>query len=113
MPAATPAPGASLRVLFPAESAELPAEGAAALRAFAAAQPAGDERRITLASRASGDSDNPSASRRLSLARALAVRAALIEAGIPSTRIDVRALGTVADGDTEPDRVDVSLPAVK
>lgn len=54
---------------------------------------------------ANGDS---SSTRRLSLSRALAVRAYLIENGMRSTRIDVRALGTARDGGPA-DRVDVIL----
>ena len=50
--------------------------------------------------------DKSSDARRLSLKRALAVRALLIESGVPAERIDVRALGGITDGGT-PDRVDV------
>lgn len=50
--------------------------------------------------------DKSSDARRLSLKRALAVRALLIEDGVPAERIDVRALGGVNDGGA-PDRVDV------
>ena len=50
--------------------------------------------------------DKSSDARRLSLKRALAVRALLIESGVPAERIDVRALGGTTDGGT-PDRVDV------
>lgn len=46
--------------------------------------------------------------RRLSLSRALAVRAFLVEQGVRSTRIDVRALGE-RESDQPPDRVDVML----
>lgn len=52
--------------------------------------------------------DKSSDARRLSLKRALAVRALLIESGVPAERIDVRALGGADDGGT-PDRVDVFL----
>jgi outer membrane protein OmpA-like peptidoglycan-associated protein len=41
----------------------------------------------------------------LSLTRALAVRAYLMDKGIADTRIDVRALGVAASG--PPDRVDI------
>ncbi len=57
---------------------------------------------------AGGDNDNASQARRLSLSRALAVRSYLIEQGVRSTRIDVRALGNKTD--VEPaDRVDLIL----
>ncbi len=49
----------------------------------------------------------PSKARRLSLSRALAVRAFLIDQGVRSTRMDVRALGDkVQDGPS--DRVDIA-----
>ena len=50
--------------------------------------------------------DNASQARRLSLSRALAVRSYLIEKGVKSTRIDVRALGNKNEGGPA-DRVDV------
>jgi len=50
--------------------------------------------------------DKSSDSRRLSLKRALIVRELLIEDGVPSEKIDVRALGGADDGGA-PDRVDV------
>ena len=54
--------------------------------------------------------DKSSDARRLSLRRALAVRQLLIDNGVPSNRIDVRAMGGVDDkGPT--DRVDVFLRA--
>ena len=55
---------------------------------------------------AGGSSGSPSAARRLSLSRALAVRSFLIEEGVRSTRIDVRALGNRSKGGP-PERVDV------
>ena len=53
-----------------------------------------------------------SASRRLSLSRALAVRSYLIEKGIDSRRIDVRALG-IPEDDSFPERVDLSFIAIR
>ncbi|MGA7675074.1 MAG: OmpA family protein [Rhizomicrobium sp.] len=52
--------------------------------------------------------DKSSDSRRLSLKRALIVRQILIDSGVPSERIDVRAMGGV-DDNGPPDRVDVFL----
>lgn len=52
--------------------------------------------------------DKSSDSRRLSLKRALVVRELLIEDGIPSEKIDVRAMGGADDGGAT-DRVDVFL----
>jgi outer membrane protein OmpA-like peptidoglycan-associated protein len=49
--------------------------------------------RITVQAQASGPADDASLARRLSLARASAVRDALVEAGVAATRVDIRALG--------------------
>ncbi len=54
--------------------------------------------------------DKSSDARRLSLKRALVVRELLIEDGVPSEKIDVRAMGG-ADDNGVPDRVDVFLRA--
>jgi outer membrane protein OmpA-like peptidoglycan-associated protein len=54
--------------------------------------------------------DKSSDSRRLSLKRALVVRELLIEDGVPSEKIDVRAMGGVQDSGSA-DRVDVFLRA--
>jgi hypothetical protein len=66
----------------------------------------------TLDAHAPGSPEDQSTPRRLSLARGLAVRSILINAGIPSTRIYVHALGTIRLGKTEPDRVDVTLTTI-
>jgi hypothetical protein len=55
--------------------------------------------------------EDPSTARRLSLGRALAARAVLINEGIPSTRIYPRALGATG-GDTDRDRVDVTTGTI-
>ena len=57
---------------------------------------------------ASIDGKSESQARRLSLSRALAVRSRLIGAGIRSTRIDVRALGSRVNGG-KANRVDLLL----
>ncbi|HYL33925.1 MAG TPA: OmpA family protein [Stellaceae bacterium] len=63
--------------------------------------------RIALVAYASGDADQAIEARRVSLARAVAVRAYLIQHGVASTQIDVRALGNrVTDGGSA-DRVDL------
>ena len=61
---------------------------------------------VMLIAYAQGDPDQASNARRLSLSRALAVRSFLIDQGVHSSRIEVRALGNkVTDG--PPDRVDL------
>lgn len=64
------------------------------------------ESRLQLKAYAEGRGNDTSKARRLSLSRALAVRSFLIENGLRSTRIDVRALGIARDGGA-PDRVDI------
>jgi outer membrane protein OmpA-like peptidoglycan-associated protein len=95
---------------FPAGETTLRPEAAAALDALVAAMAADATARVQLVAYAGAGASGGSAARRLSLSRALAVRAYLIERGVRSTRIDVRALGAKSDGGP-PDRVDVvALP---
>ena len=102
---ALPMPG-GIRATFGADRADINAATEAALRSFA--RPLRDTNQaVNVLAYAAGSTDDPSTPRRLSLARALAARAVLINEGIPSTRIYVRALGP-ATGDGPPDRVDVS-----
>lgn len=54
--------------------------------------------------------DKSSEARRLALRRALGIRQLLIEAGVPASRIDVRAMGGITDHGA-PDRVDVFVRA--
>lgn len=108
-PRAASAPGAaasSLRVGFGAAETELSRADRQRVLGFAAAVPDDDQLRITVNAYASGTPDDPSRARRTSLSRALAVRTALMEAGVRSTRIDVRALG-LAGGEGPADRVDI------
>jgi len=67
-----------------------------------------DRLRAQIVAYAAGTNDTASQARRLSLSRALAVRSYLIEKGIASTRLDVRALGHQVDSGS-PDRVDLTL----
>lgn len=67
---------------------------------------ASTETRLQLKAYAEATGNDTSKARRLSLSRALAVRSFLIENGLRSTRIDVRALGIARDGGA-PDRVDI------
>ena len=112
VPVAADAPGDAaplpdgLRTTFGPGRSELNAATEAAIRGFArplrdTAQP------VQVTAFAAGTPEDPSTPRRLSLARALAARAVLINEGIASTRIYVRALGAAA-GDGPADRVDLS-----
>lgn len=62
--------------------------------------------RVQLDAYGGAPGDKGSDARRLSLKRALGIRQLLIEDGIPSEKIDVRAMGGIDDGGA-PDRVDV------
>ena len=64
--------------------------------------------RIQIKAYASTSGNRPTYARRVSLSRALAIRTELIQFGVNSTNIDVRALGEVNDGN-QTDRVDVSI----
>jgi len=106
-PAALPSEGQAMQLLFAGSSTQLDERAQGQLRQLASAL-GSSEQRLQLKAFATGTSDRPSAARRESLSRALAVRSFLIENGVRSTRIDVRALGQPTDGGPS-DRVDVIL----
>lgn len=87
------------RLAFRFGEATLPNGTAATLaeigRRLAAASAPGHGR-VTVEGQASGPANDVSAARRLALARAIAVRDALVAGGLEETRIDVRALGRTA-----------------
>ncbi len=58
-------------------------------------------------SHATGGADDAMEARRVSLARAVAVRAYLVAKGVPSLRIDVRALGNHVDNGPVADQLDL------
>ena len=97
--------GTLSRVLFAAGSADLNDDGRQALTQLAARLGRDADSRIQLLAYADGNAENESQARRLSLSRALAVRAYLIDQGVRSTRVNVQALGIKSAGGP-PDRVD-------
>lgn len=105
---ATPMPH-GLRVTFGPDQADLNENTAAKLRDFAQTAKGDPNTPINVLAHAKGAPQDPSTPRRLALSRALAARAVLINEGIPSTRIYVRALGPVEIGDGPADRVDLIL----
>jgi outer membrane protein OmpA-like peptidoglycan-associated protein len=106
-----PAPAvASVRLPFATDQTDLGPDGAAAIKGLIDAAAANGSTTYTVVAYAAGTPDDPSNARRLSLARALAARSALIGSGVPSSRITVRALGSQAGGGP-PDRVDISTGA--
>ncbi|GAB2176429.1 hypothetical protein DLREEDagr8_19870 [Dongia sp. agr-C8] len=102
-------PAGAARILYTGESDDVPAEATASLDAIAQDMLANQDKRIQVLSYAAGTEDTESKARRKSLARGLAIRSYLMKAGVPSTRIDVRALGNKAEGGPA-DRVDI-IPA--
>jgi outer membrane protein OmpA-like peptidoglycan-associated protein len=100
--------GSAGRLLFDGGSATLSDSARQALDGLAS-QLAGNEQRLKVVAFAAGQTNNASQARRLSLSRALAVRAYLIDKGIRSTRIDVQAMGAPENANGPADRVDLSL----
>jgi outer membrane protein OmpA-like peptidoglycan-associated protein len=95
-------------IQFEKESARLPDPARDMLAHLASRMSEDATLEVQLLAYAAGDEENASKARRLSLSRALAVRTFLIEQGVRSTRIEVRALGNkVPEG--EPDRVDIAI----
>jgi outer membrane protein OmpA-like peptidoglycan-associated protein len=108
VPAPGPGPGGLVTLAFAGGQGDLPSgSDLAALDALAMQHANGEDRLQIRAYAASTVSDGGSGARRLSLTRALAVRQYLIDKGIRSTRIDVRALGAPTDGSAA-DRVEVA-----
>jgi len=91
--AETIAPGQALRIPFAADKTKLPEAAKAELIALAEKMKGQKEMRLQLMAYAGGPSLSSSLARRMSLSRALSIRSFLIESGVRSTRIDVRALG--------------------
>lgn len=106
--APTPLPGGAgqVNLVFEPGKSELAGNGSAALEAMARSLTNTEDRIQIRAYASASGADAASGARRLSLSRALAVRGFLIDRGIRSTRIDVRALGAPTDN-SPADRVEV------
>jgi len=100
--------GDSLRIVFDAETSKLAPSARDALLDMATKMRNQSNLRLQLLAYAGGTDASASAARRLSLSRALAVRSFLIENGVRSTRIDVRALGNKST-DEVTERVDITV----
>lgn len=98
-----------LRLHFAPGGAELNPGMMSAIVWVAAAMKAKPDLTVAVNAYAPGDAADPSTARRLSLSRALAVRAVLIHEGIAAERIYARAQGFVGIGSDAPDRADVIL----
>jgi outer membrane protein OmpA-like peptidoglycan-associated protein len=105
-----PSGATALSIAFGAESSSLPNDAKGRLDEVVRNMSGNERTRAQIIAYAAGTNDTASQARRLSLSRALAVRSYLIEKGIASTRLDVRALGHQVEGGL-PDRVDIALAA--
>ena len=101
-------PGQPMKVVFANEDTKFGDEWKSPLQALAKQMAADESLRLQLLAYAGGQDVPASKARRLSLSRALAVRSFLIENGVRSIRIDVRALGNKAT-DEPSNRVDVTI----
>jgi len=100
-----------LRVTFGTDRADLNPATDTAVRALVhdAVAPPGTTTTFSITAFATGTPEDPSTPRRLSLSRALTVRSVLINEGVASIRIYVKALGATAPAiaDGPADRVDI------
>lgn len=108
VPPAANLPAGETRILFEAGSPDLSDAARATLDSLAASLNADESLRIQLQAFAAGTDDTAPEARRLSLKRALNVRAYLVERDVRNTRMDVRALG-VKSGGGPADRVDAVI----
>jgi len=103
--------GDIVTVLFHPDENQLPSGAHSALTQLAQRMSRDDSLTLQLLAYADGDASNISKARRLSLSRALEVRKVLMDLGVRSTRIEVRALGNKRDGSDPIDRVDALIAA--
>lgn len=101
--------GDTLTIPFTGESARVPDGSLSDLDRLAKRMLKDESLGLQLLAYADGDDANASKARRLSLSRALEVRKYLMDQGLRSTRIEVRALGNKLEGTGSPDRVDAVL----
>jgi outer membrane protein OmpA-like peptidoglycan-associated protein len=99
---------AGLRLTFAPDQSDLSPESSASIKQLTTTAPPGDDTTFEVQAFAPGKPDDPSTARRVSLSRAMSVRAALVADGVPSARIFVRALGEQY-GSGPPDRVDIAV----
>lgn len=102
-----PKPGVT-RLTFGVTDSKLGDSSLNKLRTVGEGLLADEKTRLEIRAYAGGDGMSENRARRLSLARALAVRSELIEQGVRSNRIDVRALGDKTD-EKPFNRVDLTL----
>ena len=96
----------ALSIAFKSTETSIPLSANADLTKLAKQLIQNESQRLTLISYASSAGDQVSTARRVSLSRALSVRAFLIDAGVANLRINVQAEGDKNPGG-DPDRVDL------
>ncbi|GAN90688.1 hypothetical protein Gbfr_021_015 [Gluconobacter frateurii M-2] len=100
--------GGGMRILFAPESSDLNDDSLKSVVAYANTLRDQPEKRIILTGYATLPGDDISMPRRISLARALAIRSIFINAGVATTRLYPRAMGRPDKNDTNPpDRLDI------
>lgn len=104
---AAPIPQGGIRIVFPTEFNDVPAEANSALDELAAQMVADESMRIEIKCYASGTADTESKARRKSLQRCINIRQYLFKKDVRTTRMDVRALGLKSEGQPA-DRVDIA-----
>lgn len=107
MAAATSVGSPASAVKFKPGATELGSGAQPVLDSIANRLLANENLRVQLISHATGGADDAMEARRVSLARAVAVRAYLIDKGVRSLRIDVRALGNRSNEGSVADQVDL------
>lgn len=100
--------GRAMQIVFDEAETKLPDAASAQLNTFANAIRDNKDFRVQLMAYAAAKDLSAPKARRISLSRALEVRSFLIDKGVRSTQIDVRALGNKT-GETPTNRVDVNL----
>ena len=101
-------PGRALQLVFNGTDTKLPTGADAGLGTLAGAIRDNKDFRVQLMAYAAASDLSASKARRISLSRALEVRSFLIDKGVRSTQIDVRALGNKTS-ESPANRVDVNL----
>lgn len=109
LPGLTPRPDGGWRLAFAPASADLPPAMPAALADLGRRLAQGPQGRVRVVAQAAGPVQDVSAARRLSLARGIAVKAALAAGGLAATRIDIRPAGRTEEA---LDAADVLPPGV-
>ncbi|WP_380066213.1 hypothetical protein [Dankookia sp. GCM10030260] len=102
-------PDGAWRLRFAQGAEAAPPAADAALAELGRRLAAGPDGRVVVLAQASGPAD-VSTARRVSLARGLAVKEALVAGGLPPTRVDIRPLGRTPEA---ADAVDVQPPPAR